>query len=63
VALAIQRAGGDYLGPVGSVHQDFIDLLHMIPEEVREGWSSIPDPPPEPEPPTFFERVSNWIRG
>lgn len=61
VVLAIQRGGGDYLGPTSSIHTDFVDLLHMIPKEVREGWGDLPEPVPEP--PTFFQKVMAWIEG
>jgi len=63
VVLAIQRGGGDYLGDVGSIHQDFIDLLEMIPKELRDGWEDMPDPPEAEPPKAFFEKVRDWIRG
>lgn len=31
IALALERAGGDHVGSVESLHGDFIELLRLIP--------------------------------
>ena len=35
LAIAVQKAGGDHLGDVNSVHRDLIRILVMVPKELR----------------------------
>jgi hypothetical protein len=36
IALALERAGRDAEGSVESLHQDFIDIVVLVPEHLRE---------------------------
>lgn len=36
IALAIERGGGDHLGPVETLHQDFMDVIGLIPQHIRD---------------------------
>lgn len=36
IALAIERAGGDSEGSTESLHQDFLDIVVLVPERLQE---------------------------
>lgn len=36
IALALERAGGDHEGSVESLHQDFLDIVSLVPEHLRD---------------------------
>lgn len=47
IVLALQRAGGDHLGNIGSLHQDFLDVVSLVPTELRHPKERRPAPDPQ----------------
>lgn len=50
IALALERAGKDDEGTVESLHQDFIDIVALVPAHLRETTFTTVKPPAEDPP-------------